>query len=153
MRRLLHSGRQSYLHGVPGASSASLRQTIFASITSPPREYKKKWGFPLKQPLSARMLTRLRSRSAKKREASRIKLRIYLDQKRENKTRRRLGIFSTDGPSPEGQIISWAPYEQRLHSRCVDDLKSQRLKFTSRAIEKITRFQILPCKSLISSGQ
>ena len=28
-----------------------------------PREYKKKWGFPLKQPLSARVLTDLRSRS------------------------------------------------------------------------------------------
>ncbi|SPF34919.1 Transcriptional regulator, MucR family [Syntrophobacter sp. SbD1] len=50
-----------------------------------PREYKKKWGFPLKQPLSARMLTNLRSRSAKKRGLPE-NLRIYLDRKRENKT-------------------------------------------------------------------
>lgn len=50
-----------------------------------PREYKKKWGFPLKQPLSAKMLTNLRSRSAKKRGLPE-KLRIYLDQKRENKS-------------------------------------------------------------------
>jgi predicted transcriptional regulator len=63
-----------------------------------PREYKKKWGFPLKQPLSARMLTKLRSRSAKKRGLPE-KLRIYLDQKRENKTTP-AQEFSTDGPSP-----------------------------------------------------
>jgi predicted transcriptional regulator len=50
-----------------------------------PREYKKKWGFPLKQPLSAKMLTKLRSRSAKKRGLPE-NLRIYLDRKRKNKT-------------------------------------------------------------------
>ena len=50
-----------------------------------PREYKKKWGFPLKQPLSARILTKLRSRSAKKRGLPE-NLRIYLDQKRKDKT-------------------------------------------------------------------
>jgi predicted transcriptional regulator len=50
-----------------------------------PREYKKKWGFPLKQPLSAKMLTKLRSRSAKKRGLPE-NLRIYLDRKREDKT-------------------------------------------------------------------
>ncbi|MDR3567618.1 MAG: MucR family transcriptional regulator [Syntrophobacteraceae bacterium] len=49
-----------------------------------PREYKKKWGFPLKQPLSAKVLTDLRSRSAKKRGLPE-NLRIYLDHKRENK--------------------------------------------------------------------
>lgn len=32
-----------------------------------PREYKKKYGFPLRQPLSAKSLTRLRSKAAKKR--------------------------------------------------------------------------------------
>ncbi|MEM5789778.1 MAG: MucR family transcriptional regulator [Syntrophobacteraceae bacterium] len=49
-----------------------------------PRQYKKKWGFPLKQPLAARILTKLRSRSAKKRGLPE-KLQIYLDQKRKNK--------------------------------------------------------------------
>jgi predicted transcriptional regulator len=49
-----------------------------------PREYKKKWGFPLKQPLAARGLTKLRSRSAKKRGLPE-KLQIYLEQKRQNK--------------------------------------------------------------------
>ncbi|MHC1729973.1 MAG: MucR family transcriptional regulator [Syntrophobacteraceae bacterium] len=50
-----------------------------------PREYKKKWGFPLKQPLAARVLTKLRSKSAKKRGLPE-KLQIYLDQKRKGKT-------------------------------------------------------------------
>ena len=62
-----------------------------------PREYKKKWGFPLKQPLSAKMLTKLRSRSAKKRGLPE-NLRIYLDRKRENKA----GSgheFPTSGPT------------------------------------------------------
>ena len=49
-----------------------------------PREYKKKWGFPLKQPLAARILTKLRSKSAKKRGLPE-KLRIYLDQKKQEK--------------------------------------------------------------------
>lgn len=51
-----------------------------------PREYKKKWGFPLKQPLAAKMLTNLRSKSAKKRGLPE-KLQIYLDQKRKDKAR------------------------------------------------------------------
>jgi predicted transcriptional regulator len=50
-----------------------------------PREYKKKWGFPLRQPLSAKILTTLRSRSAKKRGLPE-NLRTYLDRKREQKT-------------------------------------------------------------------
>lgn len=49
-----------------------------------PREYKKKWGFALKQPLAARILTKLRSKSAKKRGLPE-KLQIYLDQKRKDK--------------------------------------------------------------------
>ena len=49
-----------------------------------PREYKKKWGFPLKQPLAARMLTSLRSRSAKKRGLPK-KLQEYLDGRQQRK--------------------------------------------------------------------
>jgi predicted transcriptional regulator len=63
-----------------------------------PREYKKKWGFALKQPLSAKMLTKLRSRSAKKRGLPE-KLKNYLDQKRENKTRTDEEL-STGGAAP-----------------------------------------------------
>jgi len=49
-----------------------------------PREYKKKWGFPLKQPLSARNLTILRSRSAKKRGLP-SNLRQYHEEQRRKK--------------------------------------------------------------------
>jgi len=49
-----------------------------------PREYKRKWGFPLKQPLAARVLTKLRSRSAKKRGLPQ-KLQQYLEDQRRRK--------------------------------------------------------------------
>jgi predicted transcriptional regulator len=49
-----------------------------------PREYKRKWGFPLKQPLAARVLTSLRSKSAKKRGLPQ-KLQQYLDDQRQKK--------------------------------------------------------------------
>ena len=49
-----------------------------------PREYKRKWGFPLKQPLAARMLTKARSKSAKKRGLPE-KLQRYLETKRQEK--------------------------------------------------------------------
>lgn len=49
-----------------------------------PREYKRKWGFPLKQALAAKVLTKLRSRSAKKRGLP-VKLQQYLQDQREKK--------------------------------------------------------------------
>lgn len=49
-----------------------------------PREYKKKWGFPMKQPLAAKLLTRLRSRSAKKRGLPK-KLQEYLEDRQHRK--------------------------------------------------------------------
>jgi predicted transcriptional regulator len=49
-----------------------------------PREYKRKWGFPQKQPLAARVLTRLRSRSAKKRGLPQ-KLKQYLAERQQRK--------------------------------------------------------------------
>jgi predicted transcriptional regulator len=57
-----------------------------------PREYKRKWGFPLKQPLAAKVLTRLRSRSAKKRGLP-LKLQQYLEDQRLKK-----GPLGAEGP-------------------------------------------------------
>jgi predicted transcriptional regulator len=48
------------------------------------REYRQKYGFPLKQALSARSLTKLRSKLAKKRGLPE-NLRKYLQEKREQK--------------------------------------------------------------------
>jgi predicted transcriptional regulator len=50
-----------------------------------PREYKKKWGFPMAQPLSAKSLTKARSKAAKKRGLPE-KLRAYLDARKKMKT-------------------------------------------------------------------
>jgi predicted transcriptional regulator len=49
-----------------------------------PREYKQKWGFSLKQPLSARSLTKARSKAAKKRglPANLVK---FLEERRQKK--------------------------------------------------------------------
>jgi predicted transcriptional regulator len=70
-----------------------------------PREYKKKWGFPLKQPLSAKILTKLRSRSAKKRGLPE-NLRIYLDRKRENKAMPGSELPSSGTPRGKESIMS-----------------------------------------------
>lgn len=50
-----------------------------------PREYKKKWGFAMKQPLSAKALTKARSKAAKKRGLPE-KLLGYLESRRRRKT-------------------------------------------------------------------
>lgn len=49
-----------------------------------PRDYKRKWGFPLKQPLAARSLTKMRSKSAKKRGLPQ-RLQQYLEDQRRKK--------------------------------------------------------------------
>ena len=50
-----------------GAEMRQLTAKHLGSHELTPREYKKKWGFPLKQPLSAKSLTKARSKAAKKR--------------------------------------------------------------------------------------
>lgn len=67
-----------------GAEFRQLTANHLKSHGLTPREYKRKWGFPLKQPLAAKTLTSLRSRSAKKRGLPQ-KLQQYLDNKREGK--------------------------------------------------------------------
>ena len=49
-----------------------------------PREYKQKWGFSLKQPLSARSLTKARSKAAKKRGLPENLVK-YLQERRQKK--------------------------------------------------------------------
>jgi predicted transcriptional regulator len=48
-----------------------------------PREYKKKWGFPLKQSLAAKSLTASRSKAAKNRGLPQ-KLQEYIDSRRKS---------------------------------------------------------------------
>lgn len=50
-----------------GAEMRQLTAKHLGAHNLKPREYKQKYGFPLKQPLSAKSLTRARSKAAKKR--------------------------------------------------------------------------------------
>jgi hypothetical protein len=50
-----------------GTEMKQLTTKHLSSHDLTPRDYKKKWGFSLKQPLSAKSLTKARSKSAKKR--------------------------------------------------------------------------------------
>ncbi len=49
-----------------------------------PREYKKKWGFPLKQSLSAKSLSKARSRAAKKRGLPANLVKFQEERKKKN---------------------------------------------------------------------
>ena len=50
-----------------GTEMRQLTTKHLSSHSLTPRDYKKKWGFSLKQPLSAKSLTKARSKAAKKR--------------------------------------------------------------------------------------
>lgn len=50
-----------------GTEMRQLTTKHLSSHNLTPRDYKKKWGFSLKQPLSAKSLTKARSKAAKKR--------------------------------------------------------------------------------------
>ena len=67
-----------------GAEFRQLTANHLRTHQMSPREYKKKWGFPLKQPLAAKNLTKLRSRSAKRRGLP-PKLQQYLEDQRKKK--------------------------------------------------------------------
>lgn len=67
-----------------GAEMRQLTANHLKTHHMTPREYKKKWGFTLKQPLSAKSLTRSRSRSAKKRGVPE-ELKRYQEEQRQRK--------------------------------------------------------------------
>lgn len=66
---------------------SEMRQLTAKHLTShnlTPREYKQKWGFSLQQPLSAKSLTKARSKAAKKRGLP-ANLLKFLEQRRQKK--------------------------------------------------------------------
>jgi predicted transcriptional regulator len=63
-----------------GAEFRQLTANHLRSHGLTPREYKKKWGFPLKQSLAAKALTAARSKSAKKRGLPK-KLQEYIESR------------------------------------------------------------------------
>ncbi len=68
-----------------GAEMKQLTQKHLTSHGISPREYKKKYGFPMRTPLAAKSLTRARSKAAKKRglPANLVKA---IEARRQNKT-------------------------------------------------------------------
>lgn len=68
-----------------GAEFKQLTANHLRSHELTPREYKRKWGFPLKQPLTAKVLTTARSKSAKKRGLP-AKLQEYIEKRRQERT-------------------------------------------------------------------
>lgn len=73
-----------------------------------PKEYKKKWGFAMKQPLSAKALTRARSKAAKKRGLPE-KLLNYLESRKQAKVAQ---VAAAEAPSTE-PIQTGAPERKR----------------------------------------
>jgi predicted transcriptional regulator len=67
-----------------GAEFKQLTANHLRSHDLSPRDYKKKWGFPLKQPLTAKQLTAARSKSAKLRGLP-PKLKEYIEKRRRGK--------------------------------------------------------------------
>ncbi len=76
-----------------GAEMRQLTAKHLFSHNLSPREYKKKYGFSLKQPLSARSLTKARSKAAKKRGIPE-NLAKYIEGKRQKKTEQETPQFA-----------------------------------------------------------
>jgi predicted transcriptional regulator len=67
-----------------GAEMRQLTVKHLSSHNLTPRDYKKKWGFPLKQSLSAKILSKARSRAAKKRGLPENLVK-YLEERRQKR--------------------------------------------------------------------
>jgi predicted transcriptional regulator len=65
-----------------GTEMRQLTTKHLSSHDLTPREYKQKWGFSLKQPLSAKSLTKARSKAAKKRGLPENLVKFLADRKR-----------------------------------------------------------------------
>jgi predicted transcriptional regulator len=79
-----------------GTEMRQLTTKHLSSHDLTPREYKHKWGFSLKQPLSAKSLTKARSKAAKKRglPANLVK---FLEERKQKKAEAAVA----HGPEPK----------------------------------------------------
>jgi predicted transcriptional regulator len=87
-----------------GAEFRQLTSNHLKTHQLSPREYKRKWGFPLKQPLAAKVLTSLRSNSAKKRGLPQ-KLQQYLDDQRQKKGMSSNVVVEKERRAPTRRIV------------------------------------------------
>jgi predicted transcriptional regulator len=81
-----------------GAEFKQLTANHLRSHQLSPREYKRKWGFPLKQPLTAKLLTASRSKSAKKRGLP-PKLKEYIEKRSQEKLGEVTSLASVEQPA------------------------------------------------------
>lgn len=75
-----------------------------------PRDYKKKWGFSLKQPLSAKSLTKARSKAAKKRGLPENLVK-FLEERKQKKAE------AAGGPAPSEAKESRVTVKRRPRAR------------------------------------
>jgi predicted transcriptional regulator len=80
-----------------GAEMKQLTQKHLTSHGITPREYKKKYGFPMRTPLAAKSLTRARSKAAKKRglPANLVKA---IEARRQSKTQGTAPVSNSAAP-------------------------------------------------------
>lgn len=80
-----------------GAEMKQLTQKHLTSHGITPREYKKKYGFPMRTPLAAKSLTRARSKAAKKRglPANLVKA---IEARRQSKTQGAAPVSNSPAP-------------------------------------------------------
>jgi predicted transcriptional regulator len=77
---------------------AEFKQLTAHQLT--PREYKRKWGFPLKQPLTAKSLTASRSKSAKERGLPQ-KLKEYIEKRSREKAGETSKVVNAPAAAPK----------------------------------------------------
>ena len=75
-----------------------------------PRDYKKKWGFSLKQPLSAKSLTKARSKAAKKRGLPENLVKFLAERKQKK-------AEAANGPTPSEAKESRVTVKRRPRAR------------------------------------
>jgi predicted transcriptional regulator len=87
-----------------GAEKRQLTAKHLGSHGLSVREYKKKWGFPMKQSLAAKSLTKARSRAAKKRGLP-PKLKDFIEARQQKK----MGAAAVEVPVAPVQPVITAP--------------------------------------------
>jgi predicted transcriptional regulator len=96
-----------------GTEMRQLTTKHLSSHELTPREYKKKYGFSLKQPLSARSLTKARSKAAKKRGLPENLVKFLAERKQKKAE----AAAAEGGPSPGGEQKEARPKVKRRPKR------------------------------------
>ncbi len=91
-----------------GTEMRQLTTKHLSSHNLTPREYKRKWGFSLKQPLSAKSLTKARSKAAKKRGLPENLVK-FLEQRKQNKAEAAAGVGNEEEQKEVRPVVKRRP--------------------------------------------